>query len=346
MGDKKRKTNWAKVIIVQLIIFLILGEIVTRNFFPSPFVITVNTVHRGTAEKDQELGWIAKSNVDSSFQLTEKDGSTHTVNYRTTNDGFREYGNVNEDSLKKVLFIGDSFTQAVEVSNEETYYHLMRSHLPIEVFAFGTAGYGSHQQYLILKKHLEEIKPDLVVLQFCTNDFVDNYHKLEMVSNYRNSLRRPYFYDGELEYHTALSTSQYLSRHSNLYYSLYRLYRTVFKVKPGEQLIAEDVMEYPYYNRTVELTGQVFKKMKELVEPESKLVMFCADSWQPQLKNAADLSWGNDIPFYETHIHKLNESRDNGKTFVSADGVHWNALGHQIVARYLSEDIKKHIIEQ
>ena len=38
----------------------------------------------------------------------------------------------------------------------------------------GGGGYGTLQQYLLLKKYFNKINPDIIIHQFCENDFEIN----------------------------------------------------------------------------------------------------------------------------------------------------------------------------
>ena len=43
----------------------------------------------------------------------------------------------------------------------------------------GGGGYGTLQQYLLIKKNLDKIKPDIFIHQFCENDFENNSKVIE-----------------------------------------------------------------------------------------------------------------------------------------------------------------------
>ena len=81
-----------------------------------------------------------------------------------------------------MLCIGDSFTFAKDVSQQETYYAVLQEKINAAVFAYGADGYDSLQEYLILDKWLDVIKPDVVVWQFCYNDFINNSLELTQQS--------------------------------------------------------------------------------------------------------------------------------------------------------------------
>ena len=151
---------------------------------------------------DKELGWLPGANYVFNGEKVDASGQTYSVTFQTDNRGFRLFGNHREANKKKVLFIGDSFTHAVEVSNDKTYYGILKDTLPIEVFAFGGGGYGTLQEYMILEKYLDDVKPDAIVLQLSSNDFINNHYELEARSaRNNNGMRRPYLTkNGEIIY--------------------------------------------------------------------------------------------------------------------------------------------------
>ncbi len=88
----------------------------------------------------------------------------------------------------RIAVLGDSFTAAVQVSLESTYWSVLERELAklvadrypdVEVMAFGVGGYGTAQQYLLLQNQVWKYSPDIVVLAVCTgNDLRDNLRAL------------------------------------------------------------------------------------------------------------------------------------------------------------------------
>jgi hypothetical protein len=96
----------------------------------------------------------------------------------------------------RVAVLGDSFTEAINVSLEETYPKILEQMLRecpsyqeknIEVLNFGISNLGTGQQMLVLDQIASSYSPDLVVLQFFSgNDFRNNYPLTD-------DSQRPYF---------------------------------------------------------------------------------------------------------------------------------------------------------
>ncbi|EAW39085.1 SGNH/GDSL hydrolase family protein [Lyngbya sp. PCC 8106] len=104
----------------------------------------------------------------------------------------------------RIAVLGDSFTLAVQVDVEQTYWSTIEKELQncaelqgkkVEVMNFGVDGYGTAQELLMLREKVWDYNPDIVILSFFIgNDIIDNSAQLE--SNHY----RPFFVykDGEL----------------------------------------------------------------------------------------------------------------------------------------------------
>ncbi len=88
----------------------------------------------------------------------------------------------------RILLIGDSFVEALQVPPEQKLQSLLgnalRRQFPegkYDVVAMGYAGTGQANQLPFIEQYNEKIKADLVVLLFVDNDFADNSPLLESV---------------------------------------------------------------------------------------------------------------------------------------------------------------------
>jgi len=118
---------------------------------------------------------------------------------RTNSRGFRdvEWAREKAPGTVRIAVLGDSFTEAAQVSIEERFTELAARHLnqagasagtQFEVMNFGTSGYGTAQQLMTWRHEVEPYKPDIVVLAFLTgNDIRNNSEQLE------GDPIRPYF---------------------------------------------------------------------------------------------------------------------------------------------------------
>ena len=88
----------------------------------------------------------------------------------------------------RVAVLGDSFAEARQVEEDETFWKLMEGQLQtcagerktIEVLNFGVSGFGTTQEFLQLHHRIWEYHPDLILLAFTTgNDVRNNSAALE-----------------------------------------------------------------------------------------------------------------------------------------------------------------------
>ncbi|MBO9394880.1 DUF5989 family protein [Caldilinea sp.] len=117
-----------------------------------------------------------------------------------------------KDGVYRILVIGDSFVEAMQVPIEQTFgYQLERllneagvrigdKTAEIEVINAGVGSWGTDQQLLWLRHEGYKFDPDLIVLAFYpANDFMNNYMPLEFAN--QQAVRKPWFelVDGQLQ---------------------------------------------------------------------------------------------------------------------------------------------------
>ena len=335
-----------KTLLIQIAIFLIVGEILSRIFIPS--IHTAQHLHFNTTEINQELGWKTKSNHQFKDTINDAAQVEYTIDYQTFENGFRSQNISSNGTLKKIWFIGDSYTQAVEVGNDKTFYHLLGKKLPIEVYAYGASGYSTLQQFLMFEKYVDEIKPDLVVWQFCSNDFIDNYHQLEMEAAYKIGVRRPYLdLNGNMKYLTPIPKLIQWSKYSRLVYAIYLLKEKFFpKEKIAEEKISDQHRAYKYYDTSYRITDLILKKIKNKLPQGTQILFFPADAFNPQMNDFSQICLDNNLPVDQAVAHQLNAARfEREEVVFTYDNYHWNERGHEVVAEALLGKIRSMINE-
>ena len=332
------------LILVQLLIFIVIGEIVTRIFFPAPE--PPNTSHYETLVPDQKFGWLPKENFVYQDSIYSADWEhRYYTKYESTKYGFRFFGDTSTDTLKRLLVIGDSYTQAPEVANDKTYYSILKDSLGVELFAFGAAGYGSLQQLMILEKYIEEINPDVVLLQLSTNDLNDNNYDLERQSIYNTRKRKPYWINSKIAYRDPGGGKLYkfLNKNSSLFYNLYQLgdkmLRRMGVIKLGEEWMTQKGLDHIPFRDAAETSEILLGKIKKVVEPDAKIVSFLAENYEPQYSVLKEKVENNSIQFTAENIIRMNKAKTDGKVVFCYDQFHWNELGHQIIAQSLLDAV-------
>jgi hypothetical protein len=132
---------------------------------------------------DAELGW-APVPYSSSLITT----------FRTTHFTHNSLGLRDEefslDTKPTIMFLGDSFVWGLDSEADERFTELLKPKLPgYKILAARVSGYGTDQEYLLLKRLWPKVRPAVVVLIFCAdNDRLDNR------SNVRyDDYHKPYF---------------------------------------------------------------------------------------------------------------------------------------------------------
>jgi hypothetical protein len=144
---------------------------------------------------------------------------------RINSDGLRdrEHAKPKPADTIRIAVLGDSFSEAMHVPMEQTFWSLLERQLQecnvfpgrkVEVINFGVSGYGTAQELLTLRQKVWDYSPDVIVLAFTTyNDIYDNLRALSRTEEV------PYFVyrNGELAYDTSFRDSRtYLQRDSKL----------------------------------------------------------------------------------------------------------------------------------
>ncbi|AFZ05043.1 lipolytic protein G-D-S-L family [Oscillatoria nigro-viridis PCC 7112] len=143
---------------------------------------------------DPNLGW--KLKPGASGEWNGEGASFVKVNSEGLRD--REHTKAKPPNTLRVAVLGDSFTEAIHVPVEQTFWSKLERKLGnceavkgrknVEVINFGVQGYGTAQELIMLRKKVWDYNPDIVVLAFFIgNDVINNSPKLEY------DLYRPFF---------------------------------------------------------------------------------------------------------------------------------------------------------
>jgi hypothetical protein len=168
---------------------------------------------------DYYRGFALQPGIEGQYQ---REGGSYV---RINSDGLRdrEHAKAKPAETVRIAVLGDSFTEAMHVPMEQTYWALLERRLQecnafpgknVEVISFGVSGYGTAQELLTLRQRVWDYSPDLVMLAFTThNDVYDNSRALSRTEEV------PYFAyrNGELTYDASFRDSRtYRQRDSKL----------------------------------------------------------------------------------------------------------------------------------
>jgi hypothetical protein len=149
---------------------------------------------------DFNLGWVGRSGAEGWYF---DEGEAYV---RINRDGVRdrEHSIAKPPAAVRIAVLGDSFTEALQVPKEKTFWSVMERDLSscpqlgqkrtVEALNFGVSGYGTGQELLMLRQKVWKYSPDVVLLAFFAgNDLADNYRPLSS-----HSKQAPYFvYEGD-----------------------------------------------------------------------------------------------------------------------------------------------------
>jgi hypothetical protein len=161
----KKKRKEIALLITSSVIALLIGELLLRMFWPQI------TEYGNMFTNDSTLGWKFISNGKG--RMVHPGATQNTI--ETNSLGFRDHA-PSPDKKKKLLVLGDSFVSNISVKDEDVFTEIMEGRLKnYDVLNFGVNGYGQVQEYLLLKKWLHMINPEVVILViYLQNDFADN----------------------------------------------------------------------------------------------------------------------------------------------------------------------------
>lgn len=302
---------------------------------------------------DDRFGWRATENLIITGWLQDASGNLYFADVRTDAHGFRIFGNPDGNSDLNLLVIGDSFTHALQVSADRAYYSLVGADLGVEVSAYGVGGYGTLQELLALEDQLKQNTPQAVLLQFCSNDFVNNHFNLELRSRYNNNgLLRPYYErNGEIVFRVPkrpASLRKFAARHSRFLYFIFSRIDIVSSHREGESVesvISRDGLADADFAESVEITGQLLKGIRNAVPPDVPVFVFCVDDFQPPYDLLHKLAEANGLVFIDGVPQAIRVAEERGLCTRAKDGGHWNEYGHKLAASVLSDFLANHWIK-
>lgn len=281
-------------------------------------------------ELSAERGWKTAGDV----KLDYVDPAFGKVSVSTGRHGFRRF----DDSVgtgSRIFVLGDSYTEATQVNNGEAYYDRAAATMPgSAVLAYGTGGYGSLQEYMVLDEHVDSIRPGVILWQLSANDFVNNDHFLETQSPLSSRMTRPYYEGGKVV--NRFAGSGMASRYSRLV----RFVDARIAMLRGHGFQAMDLererKEYPEaLERSIRTTAEIMRMAKARAGAVP-VVGFTAegDAFADSVFRALATQSGWD--YVPGVIDSIASAKAAGATVdgLPRDG-HWNAAGHAIAGRVI-----------
>ena len=302
---------------LQFFIFFVLSEIFLRVFYKEELSlqkITCWDERNLFYQYDSSLGWFP---VPDKKYIAE---ASQIFKIKNNELGFRD-SSYRESSGRKIMFLGDSFTWGFDINEQDRFTDLLKQRLPDwQILNCGVSGYGTDQEYLLLKKYYDVFKPEIVFLTYTWTDREDNITNTRYGNYYK-----PYFEinksDGTLVLKgcpVPKSQNYYFSDYYDFYKSyLFRLIsRLYFRIVQDEKIYVPDP--------TQELILEINRFLKE---KGCDLII----GFETQDNELMQVAFQNHIPYLlleNSHVFKEN-------------GRHWTEQGN----RFVSEEIFKFLSE-
>jgi lysophospholipase L1-like esterase len=330
-----------------------IGEVAIRTIHllrdGIPFFESTAGGRVGPITLDPELGWRATEHYEESLVETTKAGKPYTVRRSQKQYGFRQFGDPGS-SRTKLLVIGDSFTHATAVSDDRTYHALLAKALDVEVFAYGVGGYGTLQEFLVFDRYIDTIRPDMILWQYCANDFINNDNELERLSLINNNgWIRPYWQNGRIRLlspkESSLRVREWINRHSRfLYFIVSRLdrLRVAHSRDTVEVAIESEGRRHAGFLRAVGVTDELMGKVRARAGTRPIMAFNCVRD-EPYDKAFQDISAHHGITYWDDVASVVRAADERGDDVYAADGGHWNEQGHQLVAEAIVRHFRKEV---
>lgn len=338
--------------LLAIVAFFVLGETSIRIYYFTVEGVSVAQWHRflvghfGNSTLDENLGWKATEGYHVVRMEKTSQGVPYTLDLTQDEKGFRMYGRPTS-SKTKVFVVGDSFTHAREVSDRKTYYALVAKNLDIEMFAYGVENFGTLQEYMVFDRFVDEIKPDLVIWQYCFNDFVNNDPALEGRTRLHTDFRqRPYWVDGKIV-HAMPGSAWGAVRKLAYRYSRFvvfllsridRLYGKYF-LDSVESEIEQQADQHPGFKRAASTTSEIMGRVRARAGARP-IVAFTCKAVEPYNTALKEISHEHGILFVEEVALAVDEAARRGEDVFHADGAHWSETGHRVAGEVLARHLR------
>jgi lysophospholipase L1-like esterase len=167
-SNRRRACGLALLLVLNLLL-LALGDLFVRRFvMPNSSHNDIFVVH------DPWLGWKLRPSWTIDRNIKIHDYVSHETSNRL---GFRgpDYPIERPAGTRRIVVLGDSHTEGYTVNDGETWPEQMeRALAKTQVESFAVGGFSTDQEYLAWLHYARPYRPDLVLLQFCSNDPPDN----------------------------------------------------------------------------------------------------------------------------------------------------------------------------
>ena len=244
--------------LVSLTLALVIAEFMVRMIAPQPIGNALPMY-----EPDSLRGHRLKAEFSGRLRSGEFD-----VLVRTNSRGFRG-GEWCFDSSFRILVLGDSFTFGYGVDEDDIYTAIIERSLrstgcPVMIYNAGVPGYGTIQEYSLLRELHEIVRPDMVILSYTVgSDLRDN---IEYIFRPEQGLevRNGYLVKKTLPMGSRVGIKAFLQERSHLYVLIQRTKATL-AMRESSHLVHEPCDHFLAQNPCGD-TGRGWRETRRIVK--------------------------------------------------------------------------------
>ncbi len=363
------------LLLSTVFITIMLSELFIRLFSPQNLIYYNNDIWR----PDSLYGWRHFENADAKINA----GGAGVVNFYSDSNGFRISKNINEHSVQydyKVLALGDSYLEALQVENKNTVTEKIKSKISsrfdIEFYNSGVGGWSPNHYLIQARSFLEKNDVDLgIVFFYIGNDVVKK--KVEKFSPKQPHIVRKLKIPEDLTFHSFkygifYPINDYLEVRSHLflflknrlsgllmklgltaYYFPWNFFKNEEKSKAWGitvDVCKEIQKEFNKYNIPLffvfipvqlQFDEGIFNKYLENFDISEDEV----DINQPQ-KILKELFQKYEIPYYDPYDYmRMKSDRDNMNLYGAVDN-HFNINGHEVLSEFLFPIVENALVKK
>mgnify|MGYP001265335124 CR=1 FL=1 len=168
-------------IIIFFLIYIISGFLLIYNITPSNKLINTYQVNyylnSGMRNIWQSNPDCVEYDKDLIFIPRHGECEFNNVEFKTK-ISFNEYGRFSyhpNKNKKGIAVLGDSFAMGWGVNDDETFSAILEKQINQSVYNLAVSGYGTRRELIRLSKSNLLSKIDTIILQYCYNDYGENF---------------------------------------------------------------------------------------------------------------------------------------------------------------------------
>lgn len=365
INNRKRYIFNIFLLSISSLLCLLCAELCIRLFLPQKLITQYSKIWR----PDNLYGWRHKENIATIINSGEGD-----VHFVTDNDGYRINAvneNIENNHIKKeysILFIGDSFLEAIQVENRFTIPQVTKKTLiqyhdvNISVTNAGVGGWDPNHYYLEAQ-HLSHERYDLaIIFLYVANDIIcKKVQKFSPKQIYAHRFKIPkHLTFQEIKYAILYPLNETLECHSHLYVLIKNRTKWL-RMKLGlsayyfPNIFSTKMQSSVCWETTVEVCKSIHDEFSSngipcffvLLPSDYQIDTRIFNSYMKSFKidaTSVDLEQPNKIlrRLFESSslllVDPLDNMREKAKTGINMYGYidsHLNADGHKVVAEYI-----------